>query len=134
MHDSAQKMLLIRAERVQLHRGSVRWNNYRKCWILIAGQIGGKESHLGEIWYAEATSPTGPFSKAVKIVTHDKQTFYNVVHHPFWDRDDGKTIYYEGTYTNEFSGNTDKTPRYNYNQILYKLDLSTESLRTERLR
>lgn len=29
------------SERVQLHRGSVRWNEHRRRWILIAGQIGG---------------------------------------------------------------------------------------------
>ena len=30
----------------------------------------------------------------------------------------------EGTYTADFSGNPERTPRYEYNQVLYKLDLS----------
>ena len=120
------------AERIALHSGSVRWNEHRKKWILLAGQIGGKSSHLGEVWYSEADHPTGPFPTAVKVLTHDRQTFYNVVHHQFLDRDGGRTIHFEGTYTNDFSGNPDKTPRYNYNQMLYRLDLDAAGLKGAR--
>lgn len=115
-------------ERIVLHSGSVRWNEYRKCWVLVAGEIGGKSSHLGEVWYAEADHPTGPFAVAAHVVTHDRQTFYNVCHHAFLDRAGGRTIHFEGTYTNEFSGNPQKTPRYNYNQVLYRLDLGLPAL------
>jgi len=52
-----------------------------------------------------------------------------VSHHAFLDRDGGRAIHFEGTYTNDFSGNAEKTPRYNYNQILYRLDLGAEALR-----
>ena len=121
------------ADRVILHSGSVRWNAYRKRWVLIAGQIFGKPSMLGEVWCAEANQPTGPFRTAVRVVTHDRKTFYNVCHHPFLDRDAGRVIHFEGTYTNDFSGNPDKTPRYNYNQILYRLDLDDARLRGCRL-
>jgi hypothetical protein len=121
------------AERVVLHNGSVRWNEFRKRWVMVAGQIGGKASFLGEVWYAEATHPTGPFARAVRVVTHDKQTFYNVCHHSFLDRDGGRMIHFEGTYTNDFSGNPDKTPRYNYNQVLYRLDLADKFLRVARV-
>ena len=120
------------AERVTLHSGSVRWNAHRNCWVLLAGQIGGKPSFLGEVWYAEARHPTGPFTRAAKVVTHDRQTFYNVCHHAFLDRAGGRSIHFEGTYTNEFSGNPDKTPRYNYNQVLYRLDLDDPALRAAR--
>lgn len=119
-------------ERIVLHSGSVRWNEYRQRWVLLAGQIGGKPSHLGEVWYAEADHPTGPFAVAVRVVTHDRQSFYNVCHHAFLDRDGGRTIHFEGTYTNEFSGNPHKTPRYNYNQVLYRLDLDLTSRRARR--
>lgn len=119
-------------ERVVLHSGTVRYNAHRKRWVLVAGQIGGKTSFLGEVWYAEAKEPTGPFAKAVKVVTHDKQTFYNVCHHAFLDRSGGRLIHFEGTYTNDFSGNPDKTPRYNYNQVLYRLDVDAEPLRAAR--
>lgn len=110
--------------RILLHSGTVNWNEYRRKWIVLGGRIYGQDSMLGEVWYAEADQPTGPFAEAVKIAYHDKQSFYNVCHHEFLDRDGGKVIFFEGTYTNEFSGNQYKTPRYHYNQILYRLDLS----------
>jgi hypothetical protein len=119
-------------DRVILHSGSVRWNPYRKRWVLLAGQIFGKPSMLGEVWYAESAHPTGPFSKAVRVITHDRQTFYNVCHHSFLDRDGGRVIHFEGTYTNSFSGNPDRTPRYDYNQVLYRLNLDAEALRAAR--
>ena len=112
---------------IRLHRGSVNWNAYRKCWILIACEQGGT-SNLGEIWYAEAPDPTGPWLRAKKIVTHEKYSFYNPVHHPFFDQQDGRYIYFEGTFTRTFSGNPVATQRYDYNQIMYRLDLSDPRL------
>lgn len=114
---------------VTMHRGSVNWNAYRKKWVMIATQVGGKPSFLGEVWYAEADDPVGPWRDAVKVVTHDRMDFYNPVHHPQFDRDGGRTIYFEGTYTNTFSGNPDRTPRYEYNQVMHRLDLGDERLR-----
>ena len=70
----------------------------------------------------------GPWIYARKIVTHEKYDFYNPKHHPFFDKEGGRVIYFEGTYVNTFSGNPEKTPRYDYNQIMYKLDLSDERL------
>jgi hypothetical protein len=123
-----------RKKRVRLHSGTVRWNGRRKRWVMVAGQIGGQSSLLGEVWYAEAEHPTGPFETAVKVVTHEKQSFYNVCHHSFLDRDSGRFIHFEGTYTSDFSGNPDKTPRYEYNQILYRLDLDSAALQPARVR
>jgi hypothetical protein len=121
------------AERIHLHSGTVQWNKYRKRWLLLAGQLAGKSSFLGEVWYAEARHPTGPFAKAVQVVTHDRQSFYNVCQHGFLDRDGGRLIHFEGTYTNAFSGNTHRTPRYDYNQVLYRLDLDAAPLRPARV-
>jgi len=115
--------------RVVLHEGSVYWNAYRRRWVLIAVEHGGKPSFLGEIWYAEADAPTGPWLHAVKIVTHDRYSFYNPTQHPFFDEDGGKLIYFEGTYSFTFSGRKDRTPHYDYNQILYRLDLSDPRLK-----
>jgi hypothetical protein len=112
---------------IHAHAGSVYWNDYRKRWVMITTQLFGS-SLLGEVWYAEAEAPTGPWVHARKIVTHDRYDFYNPKHHPMLDREGGKYIYFEGTYTNTFSGNPDRTPRYNYNQIMYKLDLSDSRL------
>ncbi|MCS7045359.1 MAG: hypothetical protein NZO58_03280, partial [Gemmataceae bacterium] len=113
---------------VRAHSGSVAWNNYRKRWISIFVEVGGS-SYLGEVWYAEAPTLTGPWGPAVKVVTHDRYSFYNPRHHPMFDKDDGRFIYFEGTYSHTFSGNADATPRYDYNQILYKLDLADPRLR-----
>jgi hypothetical protein len=55
--------------------------------------------------------------------------FYNPTQHPFFDADGGKTIYFQGTYTNMFSGDPYPTPWYEYNQVLYKLDLSDPRLK-----
>lgn len=116
-------------ERVQLQSGSVRWNDFRGKWVLIAVQSYGKPSFLGEVWYAEADRPEGPWGKCVRIVTHDRYSFYNPVHHEFFDQQGGRLIYFEGTYTHTFSGNSNPTPRYDYNQVMYRLDLSDERLR-----
>ncbi len=113
---------------VELHTATICWNEFRKHWVMIAGQIGGS-SHLGEIWFAEAESPTGPWHRARKIVTHEKYTFYNPAQHPFFAQASGRYIFFEGTYTEEFSGNSVATPRYNYNQIMYRLDLADPRLR-----
>jgi len=112
---------------VLAHAGSVYWNDYRRRWITIRCETFGT-SMLGETWYAEADTPLGPWVYARKVVTHDKYDFYNPKHHPFFDKDGGRVIYFEGTYVNTFSGNPDKTPRYDYNQIMYKLDLADERL------
>ena len=116
-------------QRVTLHEGSVCWNEFRKRWVLIAVQQFGKQSFLGEVWYAEAAAPTGPWKRAVKIVTHDRYSFYNPSQHAFFDADGGRTIYFEGTYSFTFSGRTQRTPHYDYNQILYRLDLADPRLR-----
>jgi hypothetical protein len=109
------------------HGGSVNWNDYRRRWVMIFVELGGS-SFLGEVWYTEADTPLGPWVYARKIVTHDRQTFYNPKQHPFFDKDNGRILFFEGTYTNTFSGNPETSPRYEYNQILYKLDLADSRL------
>jgi hypothetical protein len=113
---------------VLIHSGSVYYNQYRKRWIMIAVQSYGS-SYLGELWYAEADQPTGPWRKARKIVTHKQYSFYNPVQQPFFDQDGGRIIYFQGTYTADFSGNKFPTPRYDYNQIMYRLDLANPGLK-----
>lgn len=105
------------------HSGSVYWNEYHGRWVMIAVELGGESSHLGEVWYSEADSPVGPWAYAVKIVTHNRYSFYNPKQHSMFKRIDSSEIFFEGTYTHTFSGNNDQTPRYDYNQIMYRLDL-----------
>lgn len=114
---------------IVLGMGSVTYNAYRKKWIQIAGQLGGSTSYLGEIWYSEADRPEGPWKWARKIVTHDHYSFYNPVHHPFFDQQGGRVIFFEGTYATTFSRAPEPTPRYDYNQVMYRLDLSDPRLR-----
>lgn len=102
--------------------GSVFWNAFRNRWILIGGD------GRGDVWYAEADTPLGPWVYATKIVQHERYSFYNVTQHPFFDQEGGRVIYFEGTYTHLWSGNVDVTPRYEYNQIMYQLSLDDERL------
>jgi len=113
---------------VKPHRGSVAWNPFRKRWVTIFTQTHGKPSPFGEIWYAEAESPMGPWGKAVKVLTHDNYTFYNPRIHPELTPKGASFIVFEGTYTAEFANHAERTPRYNYNQILYRLDLDDPKL------
>jgi len=110
------------------HRGSVYFNEYRRRWIMIATEAGGA-SPLGEVWYAEAAAPEGPWRHARKVLTHDRYSFYNPKQHPYFDQQRGRVIYFEGTFTHTFSGNPAQTPRYDYNQIMYQLDLADERLK-----
>jgi hypothetical protein len=114
-----------------MHSGSINWNSHRKKWIQIAVQAGGDSSYLGEVWYSEADSLTGPWRRARKIVTHDKYTFYNPKHHAFFDQEGGRFIYFEGTYASTFSRAKFPTPRYDYNQMMYRLDLNDPRLKLE---
>lgn len=112
---------------VQGHAGTVAWNAWRGTWIMIVQEAWGT-SMCGEVWFAEAPELVGPWRRARKIITHDDYSFYNVAHHEFFDQDGGRVIYLEGTYTAAFSGTKTPTPRYDYNQILYRLDLADPRL------
>lgn len=114
-------------ELVTAHGGSVSWNAYRRRFVMIAVQSAGT-SFLGEVWYAEADDLTGPWADAVKVATHDRYSFYNPKQHPLFDQQGGRVIFFEGTYTHTFSGNPEPTPRYDYNQVMYKLDLADPQL------
>lgn len=99
------------------HTGSVYWNEFRQRWVMLA-QVG-----AGQTWFAEADTPVGPWVYARKIVTHDRYNFYWPGQHPWFDQEGGRVIYFEGTYTSAFSDARFETPRYNYNQIMYRMRL-----------
>jgi hypothetical protein len=127
---------------VSAHGGSVTWNAHRRRWIRIATQIGGRPSFLGEVWYFEADAPDGPWAYGRRILTHgmaaphrgsepaelDTYTFYNPTQHPEFARNGGREIYFEGTFTSSFTHRPWTMPGYDYNQILYKLDLDDPRL------
>ena len=112
---------------VLTQHGSVYWNDYRQRWVMVISQSFGS-SMLGEIWFAEAARPEGPWAYARKIVTHDDYSFYNPKQHPYFAKDGGRTLFFEATYTSTFSGNKHPTPLYDYNQVMYRLQLDDPRL------
>lgn len=111
------------------HGGTVYFNAYRQRWVTIFVQHFGESSLLGEVWYAEADTPVGPWAYTRQIATHNKYSFYNPAHHPYFDQDGGRVIFFEGTYSHTFSGPAENaTPRYDYNQIMYRLNLADPRL------
>ena len=107
---------------IEAQAGSVYWNAFCKRWIMIA------QKNPGEVWYAQGDTPVGPWVYAKKIASHGNYTFYWPAQLPFFDQENGRIIYFTGTYTNAFSGNPLQTPRYNYNQIMYRLRLDDPRL------
>ena len=121
--------------------GSVCYNEHRKRWISIRSLTWNPVSFLGEVAYFEADTPQGPWVYGQKIITHrmgaegvnavtwtksnaKTYSFYNPTQHPEFDKEGGRIIYLEGTFTASFvGGEAVETPGYNYNQIMYKLDL-----------
>ncbi|MGD0090819.1 MAG: hypothetical protein ABSE73_12940 [Planctomycetota bacterium] len=117
------------------HAGSVAYNAFRKRWIMVFHAEWAKPSNLGEVYYAEAEALEGPWVQAQKIVTHARYSFYNVKHHPLFDQEGGRIIYFEGTYSTTFSDTRDPTPatpRYDYNQVMYRLDLASPRLKLQK--
>ena len=111
------------------HGGTVYYNPHRRRWIMIFVQHFGDNSMLGEVWYAEADTPVGQWAYARKIATHNKYSFYNPKQHPYFDQAGGRIVYFEGTYSHTFSGSAETaTPLYDYNQIMYRLDLDDPRL------
>lgn len=113
---------------LKLRSTSIQWNAFRRRWIMLAQQVDGETSKLGEIWYLEADTPRGPWTWARHIVTHDRYAFYEVVHHPAFDHQGGRLIYFSGTYSDFLSSPKNVTPRYDYNLIMYRLDLADPGL------
>jgi hypothetical protein len=113
---------------VKPHSGSAAWNPFRKRFVTVFMQTFGEPSAFGELWYAEADAPTGPWGKAVKILSHQNYTFYNPRLHPEFTPANSPILLFEGTYTMQFANHPPPTPRYDYNQILYRLDLDDPAL------
>jgi hypothetical protein len=117
---------------VRVHNGSVAWNPYLKAWVFLFGQRDG-DSFLGEIWLATASAPEGPWTAARKVATHarpgNNNDLYNPMQHPELAGEDGKILYFQGTFVNTFSGNPSPTPYYDYNQLMYRVDLSDDRLK-----
>lgn len=119
-------------EPVRVATGSIGWNPFLEKWTLVFCQQGG-DSYLGEVWFATANAPEGPWVACRKVATHarDRQDMdlYNVKQHPPLMREGGRYVYFEGTFVNTFSNSDVTVPYYNYNQLMYRLDLSDPRLK-----
>lgn len=113
---------------VKPHSGSIAWHSWRKRWVTVFVQAFGKPSAFGEVWYAEADAPTGPWGRAVKILSHQNYTFYNPRLHPEFTPSGSPILIFEGTFSQMFADRPPPTPRYDYNQVLYRLDLDDPAL------
>ncbi len=102
--------------------GSIEWNAFRQRYVRVFTRVGG-DGYLSEVWYAEADTPMGPWVYARRVATHGNYTFYNPRQHPYFADRGGRRIYFEGTYSRTFSSAPEATPRYDYNQLMYRLDL-----------
>ncbi len=102
--------------------GSIEWNAFRQRYVRVFTRIGG-DGFLSEAWYAEADTPMGPWVYAQRAATHGNYTFYNPRQHPYFADRGGRRIYFEGTCSRTFSSAPETTPRYDYNQLMYRLDL-----------
>jgi hypothetical protein len=120
---SSPETVVSGSEQIKVHRGAMAWNEYRNRWVSIFTQLHGQSSELGELWYAEAETPLGPWGNAIKVVTHDHYSFYNPQLHPQLAPADSPILLFEATYTHTFSRTQSPTPRHDYNQVLYRLDL-----------
>ncbi len=74
------------------------------------------------------TRPFGPWGPAVKVLSHKNYAFYNPALHPEFTSPDSPILLFEGTHSTTFAFHAEPTPRYEYNQILYRLDLDDPKL------
>lgn len=107
--------------------GSVYWNAFRNKWIMITNGFTGRTPRRGTIWYAEADTLLGPWSYARTIARHGGYSLYRPRHHPFFDREEGRIVFFEGTFSSTWS-DSGPIPRYDYNQLMYRLDLADTRL------
>lgn len=136
--DISNELTSVAGEPIRAHSGSIAYNSFRKKWVTIFVQAFGKPSALGEVWYAEANSPFGPWGPAVKVLSHQNYSFYNPRIQIALAANGSPHLFFEGTYTVLFANATrdgglapsfpNPTPRYDYNQILYRLDLDSDEL------
>ena len=114
-------------EEVTVHNGSVAWNEARGRWSMVFSQLNGKDSVLGNVYYTESLDKeTGPWRRAKRVAGHPNYSFYNPKLHSEFFQERGNVIFFEGTYSHTFSGNLNPTPRYDYNQLVYRLDLRSQ--------
>jgi len=104
-------------------RGALFWNVFHQRWLMLCAA-----ATPGEIWFAEGDTPVGPFGYARRVATHGTYNFYNPTQEPLFDQECGRLVYFTGTYTTSFSAAKVATPRYDYNELMYRLNLDDPRL------
>ncbi len=110
--------------RIKPHRGSIAWNAWRGRWVTVFTEAFGKPSALGEVWYAEAETPLGPWGGAVKVLSHENYTYYNPRIRAEFGPGGTSWIAFEGTFSTTFADHAVPVGRHDYNQVVYALDLA----------
>ena len=103
---------------VVAHRGSVYWNDYRGRWVMIAVEIGGRvvEPGRGLVRRGRHAArplglrPEGRHPRRVQLLQPQAAPHVRQGRRPDRSSSRGRT-------PTTFSGNTDPTPRYDYNQV-----------------
>ncbi|HEX3601073.1 MAG TPA: hypothetical protein VHU84_13065 [Lacipirellulaceae bacterium] len=113
--------------------GAIARSAFRKRWVTVFMQVFGAPSGFGEVWYAEADSPFGPWGPAVKVLSHKNYSYYNPTLHAEFSPADSPVLVFEGTHSQTFANHPAPTPRYDYNQVMYRLDLDDPKLAAARM-
>lgn len=110
--------------------GAVYWNPYREKWTMVYMDLVDELSIGGEIWYAEADSPLGPWVYTQKILTHPGHVYYQPAHNPFFNQKEGRVLLINGTFHHccQVPPGSPRTPRHNYNTMIYRVDLADTRL------
>lgn len=106
----------------------VAWNAYRKRWVMVASGSAGRGAAEHALWYAESDKPEGPWKLALKVADEAGTSLDNPCLHPFFDQDGGRWIYFETTVSGSAGPMAMRVPRYEQNQMMFRLDLSEERL------
>lgn len=113
--------------------GTVNWNEYRDKWIMVFTEALGRSKH-GEVWYAEADSPLGPWVYARRIATHRQSTRFAREFtyafpklHSYFQKQKGETVFFSGTF-GKFLTESAPVPRYEMNEMMYGLDVTQRGL------
>jgi len=115
--------------------GSTSWNEHRKRFVQIIDEVQGtselalgeKILTLGELWYAEADTPMGPWAYGRKITLYNNTFERNPRLHSFLDQEGGRFVFFDATLETAEPFPT-PSQRDDYNAIMYRLDLENPRL------
>ncbi len=96
-----------------------------KGWMVVNN---GGTGSMGDIYAAVGDTPLGPWGYAQRVASFSWMSFYNPCEDWFFNQHHGRKVFFEATYSSMFSPSHTPTPRYNYNQLMYSLNLANPRL------